>query len=918
MSKNISVCAITETWMTFEDNTVVKEFFDMGYNVVHVSRLEKKGGGVGIWFKTGLDVRMVKSGLFKTFELIEVLLTCHSEKYSISTLYRTGVLDSSRKLEFLQDIENYVATKILNLEQVIIMGDFNIHVHDTNDTFAKEFIDVMKSMGFIQIVNSPTHNKGGTLDLIFVRDLACVHELNIYNESNDVPVSDHYLIEMSVLCKPKRKIQRVQKSFRDLSNINIDQFSDELSRNMYSDSEMPIEEQVKFLFSTTHSLLDKYAPLKNKSFVINNKPFTDKDINNAKRLKRQAERKYRKNGLDKHKHDLRLATRNLSKIVKIKYNEFYYKKLQAVYGNAKGTYNVINKLLNKDKKILLPEHSDPKALANNFETFFANRVENICLEMNCSLDEPQTHRNLELLENFDLVTERDLEQIIKSIKIKYSTVDEIPEKLINPVIKSTSTNILKIVNDSLQNGVFPTYLKKSHIIPVPKSSKQNVNELSDFRPIINISIISKIMEKCVFSQIFNHLENHNLLIPNQSAYRKNHSCETALIKIYNDVLSTLDSSTNVVVALLDFSAAFDTINHEILYKKLNNHFGIRGTALKWIKSFLSERLVKVKINQSFSSGRLWKHGVPQGSVLGPLLFCLYIQEIEEIINKYGLQFHIYADDIQIFCPLTSGSPELNILYNCLRDIRSWTSKNSLKLNDLKTKFIEIKTRHSNIFLGTFTILDKSFQCNSFAKNLGVLIDENLSFNNQINDVCRIGFTFIRQLWRISSKIRSVTLKTQLVYSCILSKTDYCNSLYLNLPLKQIKKLQRLLNAALRFIFNIRQRKFSSTTYLKKAHILPINLRIRFKMCVTMFRCINGLAPDYLLELVTKKISLESLRISTDTTLLHEPHFEKQNFRNRRVEISGPRQWNILPRSLREIQSLDLFKSKLKTFMFTQF
>ena len=209
-------------------------------------------------------------------------------------------------------------------------------------------------------------------------------------------------------------------------------------------------------------------------------------------------------------------------------------------------------------------------------------------------------------------------------------------------------------------------------------------------------------------------------------------------------------------------------------------------------------------------------------------------------------------------------------------------------------------------------------CDPFAKSLGVLIDTNLTFNNQITEISRKGFGMLRQLWRISSKLNTVTLKIQMVHSCILSQIDYCNSLYLGLPQKQIKKLQRLLNAAIRFVFNLRSRKFSITPYLKKAHILPVKLRLRFKTCTIVYKCLNGYAPSYLSDLVVKKQSLQSLRVFEDATLLHVPRLDKQNYRNKRFEIMAPREWNMIPQDIRQSETLDIFKRKLKTFLFDQF
>ena len=166
-------------------------------------------------------------------------------------------------------------------------------------------------------------------------------------------------------------------------------------------------------------------------------------------------------------------------------------------------------------------------------------------------------------------------------------------------------------------------------------------------------------------------------------------------------------------------------------------------------------------------------------------------------------------------------------------------------------------------------------------------------------------------------LNSTQLKTQKAHACVISQIDYCSSLYTNLPKKELRRLQKLMNSTVRFIFNIRKPRTSITPYLKKCHLLPVDLRIKFKVCVLTFKSFHNLAPVYLQTLITPKSSLESLRIHNDKTLLDQS-FPLNNFKNRRFSVAGPKIWNELPKSIREITSINEFKSKLKTYLFTQF
>ena len=216
----------------------------------------------------------------------------------------------------------------------------------------------------------------------------------------------------------------------------------------------------------------------------------------------------------------------------------------------------------------------------------------------------------------------------------------------------------------------------------------------------------------------------------QSAYRQGHSTETALLRVHNDIVRQVGQGDTVALVLLDLSAAFDTIDKTILTERLSTDFGIRGNALAWFQSYLNNRTMSVKINDSESSHRSVDFGVPQGSILGPILYQLYTAPLESIIKKYGLSFHIYADDTQIYISLSNEPNSINTLEKCLEDIRNWMVVNKLKLNESKTEILKISPRRSRLDLEGkhLNIAGKevSLPTADCIRNLGCFFDSHLT------------------------------------------------------------------------------------------------------------------------------------------------------------------------------------------------
>ena len=457
------------------------------------------------------------------------------------------------------------------------------------------------------------------------------------------------------------------------------------------------------------------------------------------------------------------------------------------------------------------------------------------------------------------------------------------------------------------------------VTPVLKSPSLDPEVLNNYRPISNLSTISKIFEKCALKQLTNHLHNNNLYPYYQSAYRPHHSCETALMKIIDDVVADLSPNTYIIMTLLDFSAAFDTVDHDVLINRLKTDYGIEANVLNWFKSYLEDRSYKVKVNNTLSNSQDLKFGVPQGSILGPILYTLYVNEIETIANNNNIKVHIYADDVQLYtkCDMYSNFSDLKA---CLNDIKLWANKNFLKLNNKKTQLLCISSKNCNVTKPQYiNLMGENITIEDSAKYLGFWIDKHLAFSKQINLVCSQGYWMLRNLWKISSKVTDIALRTQLVHSCILSKLNFCNALYIYLPKKQLTKLDRLLKAGARYVFNIcgKKRWQPMTPYLQTLHFLPIHYRLNFKICLMVYKCLNNQAPEYLKCLIKPHEATHNIktRIDYDTTWLNNYPLEKINYKCRSFRHAAPDIWNKLSHIIRESESVEVFKARLKTYYF---
>ena len=408
----------------------------------------------------------------------------------------------------------------------------------------------------------------------------------------------------------------------------------------------------------------------------------------------------------------------------------------------------------------------------------------------------------------------------------------------------------------------------------------------------------------------------------QSAYKAAHSTETALLRITNDVLSDLDDKKGVVLVLLDLSAAFDTIDHRLLLERLHVSLGISGTVLAWFSSYLSSRTNSIFINNQCSSPSEIEFGVPQGSVLGPILFTIYTKPLSSIISSFGLKYHFYADDTQIYISFETNNSEsfddsLSKVEGCVKAVKNWMSVNMLKLNDEKTEVLFITSSFYQKSLRSCSLLvdQTPVSPSKSARNIGVVFDDKMQMNSHINSICKTAHFHLRKIGTIRKYLTQDACAT-LVHSVISSRLDYCNSLLAELPSSSYHKLQRVLNTAARIV-SLRPKREPITPVLRSLHWLPVKQRVVFKVLLLVFRCVHGTAPSYLCDILKTRSITSHMRLRSSNEVILKHKIPRTRYGARAFSVCGPILWNKLPSEIKIVQSYSSFKNKLKTLLFKE-
>ena len=531
--------------------------------------------------------------------------------------------------------------------------------------------------------------------------------------------------------------------------------------------------------------------------------------------------------------------------------EVFYSKVVSEAGNdQKILFSVVNNLLDKRKVRALPEHTDPKKLADEFNEYYIEKINNLRKTIptnSTGIELPRTVFQGCKLDKFEPVDEEELKKIVSEFGIKTSTEDPLPAKFLKLVIEEALPILSKLVNQSLCEGSMDG-VKLSVLDPLLKKLGLDEDVYKNYRPVNNLVFFSKLIERVVKKRLNGHMDVNRLHIPNEFGYKRYHSTETMMLGVMNDVLAGFDNNQCTVMLFLDLSAAFDTIDIETLLDILETEIGITGVALQWFRSFLSGRTQKVRIGGQFSKILEVLFGAPQGSVLGPPLFNIYVRGQPKIFESFQFQSTSFADD-------SNGSKtfSLQFQFKILKDdvpkvmdeISHWMNIMFLKINPDKTEIILFHPKSLQdrvVIRGTF-VGDQCIRFSSEVKNVGVVLDEQLNLKKHVNKIVSHSYKLLKDIGRVRNMLTE-THTEMLVHSLISMRIDYCNSLFFNMPKNNIYKLQKVQNAAARLVTRKTKRQSMSET-LVKLHWLNVESRIVFKMLLLVFKVIHGLCSDNL-------------------------------------------------------------------------
>lgn len=896
--KKCHIIGVSETFLKPNKHTN-KSVEIPDYKIFRCDRKSRPGGGVALYVRKDLlrisKAKVISKNITNNLEHLALELNLNNNKIAICVGYMrvTGLP--------LDDLNEVVSQLCEDYDNVILIGDLNINFLDPSES--RELRNVLNPLNLHCSQTSPTRYTQTSARLIDYIISNIPSKISNFFQS---PLTDHDKIEadfnFDFELPPKYII------YRDFNQIDINALGNDIESTDWQEmfDSIDINFMLDSFYSKVFDLLDRHVPEKIKKITSYSIPWFKPDIKNKIQLKKMARRVWLNSGDENDKLVYEKYCKEVNKMIRSAKRAYSIQKLNFDLGTKVLWKNIANEgLKSKNEEELCNKFS-----ANELNIEFTKVSVPPSIQPTSISSSTATAVNPNLPQfSFDAVSEEAAFRAIFSIKSNAIGSDGLPIKFLKISAPFLIRHITFIFNKIIELNTYPNIWKISKVVGLPKVT--NPTSPSDIRPISLLPSLSKIFERLIFDQIKMYVDCCYLLSPFQSGFRTGYSTTTVLTHLTDFIRSSLDRGNCVLLTLLDFSKAFNSISFEIMDQKLKNIFKFSEAARSLISSYLCNRLQYVVVDDISSSLLPLSSGVPQGSILGPLIFSLYINDVNNSISN--CYYHLYADDLQIFTEVVSNKhtdlissfkSAVDLMNNDIESICNWAKTNNLHLNENKTQAIlfskkshEINNFHNlpPIIVNFTTVIYQDT-----VKNLGILLNKHLDWSDQINKTSRTMLFGLRLLWR---RVTDTPFKTRLllVKTLILSHLFYCDVVFGDLNSSLNRTIQRIFNSCIRYVFSLKRNDRLSNYYSK---ILGCTLENYFKIRTLIFtyKIIKNHSPPYLHNNLIFSISSRTNNLIIPT---HNSGIMSNSF-----AVRSSRLWNNIHNDIKNSSSVESFRNKL--------